>query len=110
MFLCGFCEIFKNTFSYLKPPVAAFLLLTALKKRRWHRFFPVNFAKFLKTPFLQNTSGRLLPKVILSEVFSETEALEKLMFLAIFKQWYPQKCSKSFNLIFKLVLFIVLFN
>ena len=31
-----------------------------LKKRLWHRCFPVNFAKFLKTLFLQNTSGRLL--------------------------------------------------
>ena len=32
---------------------------TLLKKRLWHRCFPVNFAKFLRTPFLQNTSGRL---------------------------------------------------
>ena len=31
-----------------------------LKKRLWHRYFPVNVAKFLRTPFLQNTSGRLL--------------------------------------------------
>ena len=30
------------------------------KKRLWHRCFHVNFTKFLKTPFLQNTSGRLL--------------------------------------------------
>ena len=30
-----------------------------LKKRLWHRCFPVNFAKFLRRPFLQNTSGRL---------------------------------------------------
>ena len=32
------------------------------KKRFWHRCFPVNFAKFLRTPFLQNISeisGRL---------------------------------------------------
>ena len=29
---------------------------TLLKKRLWHRCFPVNFAKFL-TPFLQNTSS-----------------------------------------------------
>ena len=27
------------------------------KKRLWHRCFPVNFAKFLGTPLLQNTSG-----------------------------------------------------
>ena len=34
---------------------------TLLKKSLWHRCFSVNFAKFL-TPFLQNTSGRLLLK------------------------------------------------
>ena len=33
---------------------------TLLKKRLWHRCFPVNFAKFLRIPFLKNTSGRLL--------------------------------------------------
>ena len=31
-----------------------------LKKRLRHRCYPVNFAKFLRTPFLQNTSGQLL--------------------------------------------------
>ena len=32
-----------------------------LKNRLWHfSFFPTNFAKFSKTPFLQNTSGQLL--------------------------------------------------
>ena len=30
---------------------------TLFKKRLWHRFFPVNFVKFLRTHFLQNTSG-----------------------------------------------------
>ena len=33
---------------------------TILKKRLWHRCVPVNFAKFLRTPFLQKTSGQLL--------------------------------------------------
>ena len=37
---------------------------TLLKKRLWHSCFPVNFAKFPKTPFLQNNSGRLLLSVI----------------------------------------------
>ena len=31
-----------------------------LKKRFWHRCFPVKFAKFLRTHFFYNTSGRLL--------------------------------------------------
>ena len=33
------------------------------KKRRWYRCFPLNSVKFLRTPFLQNNSGRLLLKV-----------------------------------------------
>ena len=28
-----------------------------IKKRLWHRCFPVNFVTFLRTTFLQNTSG-----------------------------------------------------
>ena len=34
--------------------------LTLLKKKLWHRCFSVNFAKFLRKPFIQDTSGRLL--------------------------------------------------
>ena len=33
---------------------------TLIKKRLCRSCFPVNFAKFLRPPFLQNTSGRLL--------------------------------------------------
>ena len=33
---------------------------TLLKKRLWHRCFHVNFAKFSRTSFLQNSSERLL--------------------------------------------------
>ena len=34
--------------------------VTLLKKRLWHRCFPVNFAKFLRTPFLKDTFGQLV--------------------------------------------------
>ena len=40
--------------------VAGLRPATLLKKRRWRRCFPVKSAKFLRTHFLQNTSGRLL--------------------------------------------------
>ena len=40
--------------------VAGLRLSTLLKERLWHRYFPVNFAQFLRTSLLQNTSGRLL--------------------------------------------------
>ena len=43
---------------------------TLLKKRVWHRCFPVNFAKFLRKPFLQNTSGRLLLTDMCHSMFS----------------------------------------
>ena len=33
---------------------------TSLKKKLRHKCFPVNLAKFLRTPYLQNTSARLL--------------------------------------------------
>ena len=36
-----------------------------LKQRLWYRCFPVNFVKFLRTPILQNTCGRLLLKGIM---------------------------------------------
>ena len=36
----------------------------SLRKRLWHRFFPVNLVKFLRKPFLQNTTGRLLPSAV----------------------------------------------
>ena len=45
---------------------------TLLKKRLWHRRFPMNFAKFLRTPFLWNTTGRkrlLLPFIYLINFF-----------------------------------------
>ena len=40
--------------------VAGLSLQFYYKKKLWHRCFPVNFAKFIRTPFLQNIFGRLL--------------------------------------------------
>ena len=51
-------KFLKNNFSFAKSLRPA----TLFKKRLWHRFFPVKFAKFLRTPFLQNASDRLLLK------------------------------------------------
>ena len=46
-------SLFFNKVGGLRPA-------TLWKKRLGHRRFPMNFAKFLRTPFLLNTSGRLL--------------------------------------------------
>ena len=44
----------------LQAKLAGLRPATLLKKRLWRRCFPVNFAKFLRTPFLHNTSQWLL--------------------------------------------------
>ena len=46
-------SLFSNRVAGLRPA-------SLLKKKLWHRCFPVNFAKILRTPFLQYTSGGLL--------------------------------------------------
>ena len=42
--------------------VARLRLATLLKKRLWHRYFPVNFMEFLKTIFSKNNSGGCISK------------------------------------------------
>ena len=46
--------------SFFFNKVAGLRPVTLFKKRLWHRCFSVNFVKFLRAPFLQNNSGRLL--------------------------------------------------
>ena len=53
-----------------------------IKTEIWHRCFPVYFAKFLRTTFLQNTSGRLLPCFT---AFSDWEFLPQRFKFAIGK-------------------------
>ena len=49
---------FFNRVAGLRPAIL-------LKKRLWHRCFPVNFVKFLRTPFFYRT-----PLVVASEYFT----------------------------------------
>ena len=66
---------------------------TSLKKRLWHRCFPVNLEKFLRRPFLQNISGGLLlcqtentPKFsCLKNIFGKI--LKSLIVNVDFKSW-----------------------
>ena len=41
---------------------------TLLKRRLWNRCFSVNFEKFVRTSFLQSTSGRLLLRLLVSNI------------------------------------------
>ena len=48
---------------------------TLLKKRLWHRCFPVNFAKFWRTLFLHNISGRLLLTIRIQYFYKKKDML-----------------------------------
>ena len=61
-------SLFFNKVTGLRP-------VTLLKKRLWHRCFSVNFTKFLRTPFLQKTSGRLFLQILVSIVRSRINGL-----------------------------------
>ena len=69
-----------------------------LQKRLWHKCFPVNLAKFLRTPFLQNTSGRLLLLLAFQkqppEVFYEKGVLENFVKFTGKHLWFA-KFSKT---------------
>ena len=70
----------ENTFVGL-----SLLTKPARNQRLWHRCFPVNFTKLLRTPFLQNTSGRLfLSKTWLAlqfSIFLVSSFIEDLLFI-----------------------------
>ena len=52
--------VLKNFAKLFLNKVAGLSLSILFQKRLWRRCLPVNFAKLLRTPLLQNTSGRLL--------------------------------------------------
>ena len=73
-----------------------------VKKRLQHRSFPVNFAKFPKTPFLQNTSGWLLlvltgallrPLQLILYYQQIYFFLAYVKILSIHVFWFIQSCS-----------------
>ena len=51
---------FFGAVSKCKDRVAGLRPTTLLKKRLWHRRFPVNFVKFLRTPFLRAHLGMVV--------------------------------------------------
>ena len=60
-------SLFFNKVAGLRPA-------TLLKKRLWHRCFPVNFVKFLGTPFFTEHLRWLLLEVEFMKKLSNTEA------------------------------------
>ena len=70
---------------------------TLLKKKLKHRCFPVNFAKFLRTPFLQNMSGRLLLECISIQMWGENifNMIHDLLISLHKIQSFPLRISKA---------------
>ena len=69
------------------------LLATLLKKRLWYRRFPVNFVEFLRTSFLQNTSGH--DKTSLENFYHggrNTRFSNKKFFCKKMSRKKPRKC------------------
>ena len=64
-----------------------------IKKRLWHRCSPVNFAKILRTPFLQNSSGRLLVEA--HSKLSQTSKMEVFTKIVNSCLLFSQKSSIS---------------
>ena len=67
-----------------------------LKKRLWYRCFPVNFAKFLRIYFIQNTSWWLLVWTTASET-SHTKYLELIKRRSKVQE-QNMSCERALNL------------
>ena len=87
-------------------------LIKFIKKRLWHKCFPVNYAKSLRTPFLQNTHKRLLlPLKTQAQLFihnkadGETPKVEKRLLSAkrthfsITARVYPVDTGRKLNVL-----------
>ena len=66
--------------------------------RLWHRYFPVNFVKLLRAPFLQNTSERQL-----LDDGDDSVLLDYDRFMWIEEMWPVSLCEKCSNTEFFLV-------
>ena len=65
-------SFFFNKVSGLRPA-------TSLKKRLWYRCFPVNYAKFLRTPFLTEHLRWLLLELLLPEISMFILQIQKII-------------------------------
>ena len=84
--------------SFFFNKVAGLRPATSLKKRLWYRCFFVNFTKFLRTFFLQNTSGRLLLNIFKKTIFHGGRGYKGFLLLNNLKFWMELRiyCRKPF--------------
>ena len=63
---------FFDKIAWLRP-------VTLLKRRLWHRSFPVNFVKYLRKPFQQNSSERLLVNLETAKASQQSDTPTKIL-------------------------------
>ena len=76
--------------------VAGMRTATLLKERLWHRCFPVNFAKFLRAPFLQKTSGGYFWKSQKNDMKLRKIKVNKSVYIAKWRQRYYKTLNNIF--------------
>ena len=77
---------------------------TLLKKRIWHRFFPVDFAKFLATPFYGTPLDDCFWQTIGQKLGKKEENYKNLIILITKKEIKVK--WKAFFIIFKILLLV----
>ena len=89
MLFCSFKHAYiglQNFFQLIQKQAPGLMDATLLKKRPWHKRLPVNFAKFLRASFLQNTSAWLLLSIA-------TLLVQELPLQSLNCSWDHQKCQ-----------------
>ena len=84
-------SLFLNKITGLKPAIL-------LKKKLWHRFFGVNFAKFFRTPFLKEHLRWLLLDYLFFTNFIEItlwHGCSSVNLLHIFRPPFPKNTSEG---------------
>ena len=97
-----FLEILQNSQENTCARVSFLIKLqaTLLKKRLWHRSFPVNFAKFRRTPIFTEQLRWLLLLLSYSNLLEETSIIIKNVYFIQLYRYF--NFAGSFNLSLKL--------
>ena len=71
-------SVLRNFAKFIEKHLCQNLFIKVLKKKLWHRCFPVNFAKFLKTPFLTEPFRQVfLNKKAIAQQFSKVKTIDR---------------------------------
>ena len=82
--------------------VAGLRPATLLKKRLWHKCFPMNFAKFLRTLLLQNSSGWLL----LTKLHDPNRKKNETPLFWVFLRWLLNGMNMSWHFVLSFLFFL----